>query len=68
IDANLGFPAALVEALVQTDPATNELLLLPALPPDLPNGRATGIRTTRGTIVDLEWADGRLAAVTEREA
>ena len=67
VDASLGFPAALVEALVQLDPESGEPVFLPALPPDLPSGRARGIRTARGTVVDLEWAGGRLVAATERE-
>jgi alpha-L-fucosidase 2 len=60
IDANLGFPAALVEALVQTDPSTGELLCLPALPPDLPRGRLIGARPAPGVEVDVEWAGGCL--------
>ena len=75
IDGNLGLTAAIAEALVQSflepsRPVTSgfgdreatrvTLRLLPALPPEWPDGRVRGIRSRGDVSVDVEWAGGRL--------
>jgi alpha-L-fucosidase 2 len=61
IDANLGFPAAVIELLVQSH--AGYLHLLPALPAALPNGEIRGVLTHGGHEVNLRWSDGSLAEV-----
>jgi alpha-L-fucosidase 2 len=59
IDGNLGFTGAFTEALLQSH--GDEILLLPALPPELPTGSVRGL-VARGRVhVDLKWAGGRLS-------
>ena len=68
IDGNLGFAAGVAEALVQStgnsggnspeNRAESSVDLLPALPPEWPQGRVRGLRTRAGVEVDLTWADG----------
>jgi alpha-L-fucosidase 2 len=75
IDGNLGLTAAIAEALVQsfeerepgqdpgngdTDSGRVRLRLLPALPPQWPDGAVRGIRSRGDVSVDVEWAGGRL--------
>ncbi|MEV5879616.1 glycoside hydrolase N-terminal domain-containing protein [Streptomyces sp. NPDC052101] len=62
-DAAHTLPAVLIEMLVQSTP--HRLVLLPALPPSLPAGRLTGVRTRFGAKVDLTWAPGRARAVVK---
>jgi len=66
IDANLGFVAAIGEALVQSHAGAIDLLR--GVPAELGTGRATGLVARPGVVVDLEWADGELvsAALTAR--
>lgn len=59
IDANLGFPAAIIELLVQSH--AGYVHLLPALPRAVPHGELRGVRTHGGHEVSLRWADGALA-------
>ncbi|MFF8280104.1 glycoside hydrolase N-terminal domain-containing protein [Streptomyces lateritius] len=60
-DAAHTLPAVLIEMLLQSTP--HRLVLLPALPPSLPAGRLTGVRTRFGAEVQLTWAPGRAKAV-----
>ncbi|MFJ5999262.1 glycosyl hydrolase family 95 catalytic domain-containing protein [Streptomyces sp. NPDC092370] len=60
-DAAHTLPAVLIEMLVQSTP--HRLVLLPALPPALPAGRLTGVRTRFGAEVDLTWAPDGATAV-----
>lgn len=74
IDGNFGFVAGVAECLVQshrTAAGVQEIELLPALPAELPAGKANRLRARPGVEVDLEWRDGRLAGATlaaQREA
>ncbi|WP_411722030.1 glycosyl hydrolase family 95 catalytic domain-containing protein [Mycetocola sp.] len=62
IDGNLGFPAAVCEMLLQSH--SGEISLLPALPVDLPEGTATGLRVRPGLLVDVSWSAGTLVSAT----
>lgn len=53
IDGNLGFTAALAECLVQSH--SDELHVLPSLPPEFTSGEAKGFRARGGITVDLAW-------------
>ncbi|MCC2594448.1 glycoside hydrolase family 95 protein [Tessaracoccus sp. OS52] len=64
IDGNLGYVAALAECLVQSHRGRVELL--PALPEQLPTGRAWGLVARPGIVVDMEWSDGVLIGATLR--
>lgn len=60
-DAAHTLPAVLIEMLLQSTP--HRLVLLPALPPALPAGRLTGVRTRFGAEVELTWTPDRATAV-----
>jgi alpha-L-fucosidase 2 len=63
LDGNLGFVAALAEALVQSHDDVVELL--PALPADdLPVGRVSGLVARPGLLIDIAWRDGSLVSAT----
>ncbi|GAB2895064.1 glycoside hydrolase family 95 protein [Streptomyces mayteni] len=64
IDGNFGATAGITEWLVQSH--TDEVHLLPALPPELPEGRATGLVARGGHTIDLDWRDGELRRATLR--
>jgi alpha-L-fucosidase 2 len=59
IDGNFGATAGVTEWLLQSH--TGEVHLLPALPPQLPAGRVTGLLARGGLTVSLSWLDGALA-------
>ncbi|MFJ5778195.1 glycosyl hydrolase family 95 catalytic domain-containing protein [Streptomyces sp. NPDC093094] len=60
-DAAHALPAVLIEALVQSTP--HRLVLLPARPGGLPEGRLRGVRTRFGAEVDLAWSGAAARAV-----
>jgi hypothetical protein len=64
IDGNYGFMAAVTEMVLQSH--TGTLHLLPALPAQWPDGRATDLRCRGGLAVDFSWADGVPTTVTVR--
>jgi len=65
IDANLAFPGVIAEALLQSH---DGIELLPAVPPQLATGHATGLVARPGIEVDLTWRDGDLVEATLRAA
>ncbi|MFJ9542290.1 glycosyl hydrolase family 95 catalytic domain-containing protein [Streptomyces sp. NPDC101225] len=64
IDGNYGFMAAITEMVLQSH--TGTVHLLPALPAQWTDGRATDLRCRGGLAVDFSWADGVPDAVTVR--
>ncbi|MFG1923089.1 glycoside hydrolase N-terminal domain-containing protein [Cryptosporangium sp. NPDC048952] len=64
IDGNLGYVAALCEALLQSHAGVIDLL--PAVPRELSTGRVRGLVARPGVLVDLNWSDGELTSVALR--
>lgn len=65
IDANLGFPGALTECLIQSH---DGITLLPAVPAQLASGSARGLVARPGVEVDLVWIDGALDTAVLRSS
>jgi len=61
LDGNLGLVAAMAEALLGS--SRTELRLLPALPPQWPDGQIVGLRARGALVVDLRWSRGALEEV-----
>ncbi|KAK7052333.1 glycoside hydrolase family 95 protein [Favolaschia claudopus] len=64
IDANLGLPGAVLNAILQapdvpTLAAPLVITLLPALPTQWATGSMKGARTRGGITIDLQWAGGK---------
>ncbi|KAI0827198.1 Six-hairpin glycosidase-like protein [Trametes gibbosa] len=69
IDANFGYPAALLNGLIQTPDVASvsdvfTVIVLPALPSNWPRGYLHGARVRGGVSVDFEWTGGSGAAAT----
>ncbi|KZS94142.1 glycoside hydrolase family 95 protein [Sistotremastrum niveocremeum HHB9708] len=69
IDANLGYPAAVMNALIQapdvpTYSQTLVITLLPALPPAWPTGSIKNARIRGGISVMMEWTGGGVTSAT----
>ncbi len=62
IDGNFGATAGITEWLLQSH--TDEIQLLPALPPELPNGTVTGLRARGGDTIDITWQNGEITRAT----
>ncbi|MBE6644795.1 MAG: glycoside hydrolase family 95 protein [Ruminococcaceae bacterium] len=64
IDGNMAGAAAISEMLLSSD--EERIMLLPALPKEIPSGSFKNLRARGGFAIDLEWQDGKItsAAVT----
>jgi alpha-L-fucosidase 2 len=63
-DASFGLAAAMAEPLLQS--RAGEISLLPALPPQWPNGSVQRLRARGAFEADVAWRDGKLAEAAAR--
>ncbi|KAF9479522.1 hypothetical protein BDN70DRAFT_983597 [Pholiota conissans] len=69
IDANFGFPAAVMNGLLQAPDVASVstplvVTLLPALPTQWRSGSIRGARVRGGIMVDVKWSKGKLTEAT----
>ncbi|WP_420401940.1 glycosyl hydrolase family 95 catalytic domain-containing protein [Flagellimonas sp.] len=57
LDISGGMPAVVSYMLLQS--TTEEIILLPALPKEWPNGKVKGLPARGGFVVDMEWQNGK---------
>ena len=62
IDGNFGGCAGVMEMLVYSSP-DGAVMPHATLPSAWPNGSVKGLRTRKGTTVDLTWKDGKVTYV-----
>ncbi len=65
IDGNFGVVSGMIEMLIRGD--EEDIKLLPALPDKWKDGRLSGVRVRGNRIFDIEWKNGKLTSVSERE-
>ncbi|CAL1710806.1 unnamed protein product [Somion occarium] len=69
IDANFGYPAALLNGLLQAPDVPSlttpiVITVLPALPDNWPSGSIKGARVRGGLTVDFQWTNSQLGPIT----
>jgi len=61
IDANLGYPAAVIELLMQS--SQDKIKILPALPDEWESGSICGLKAKGGFEVDIKWKNKKTVYV-----